>query len=248
MSNDNRDQGDVLLDPAGSAVRRSAVARRRRTARRVGLGTGVAAALLLGASQLAATGLPSSLPAGSQPPASSDVVQRDVAQRDGGQPDPTSAGCSGDGVDPDYPAPGKGDGAAVAAASIVAAAAACDADALVALATDSGTELMFGTETPEQAFALPDTDTQHYRTLVALLGRTSGAISGGDPSNRTVVWPRVATQEFRDSDRAWQEVVDAGLLTAEQAEAQRADETFGYAGMVVGIAENGTWRYYSPSE
>jgi hypothetical protein len=246
MSNDNRDQGDVLLDPAGSTVRTSAAARRRRTARRVGLGTGVVAvtaALVLGATQLAATGLPSSLPAWSQLPASSDV-----AQRGGDKPDPTHAECSTDGVDPDYPAPGAGDGAAAAAASIVAAAADCDADALVALATDSRTELMFGTETPEQTFALPDTDTEHYRTLVALLAKTSGATSGGDPGNETVVWPRVATQEFRDSDKAWQEVVDAGLLTAEQAEAQRADETFGYTGMVVGIAENGTWRYYSPSE
>src|SRR5687767_9309989 len=86
---------------------------------------------------------------------------------------------------------------AVTAAFVTAAAADCDSEALVALATDSGTELMFGTETPEQTFALPDTDTQHYRTLVALLGGTRGAVSGGDPDNRTVVWPRVATPEFR---------------------------------------------------
>lgn len=244
MSNQYREQTDAVPDPAGA--RTGITARRRRTARRVGLGTGlsaVTAAFVLGASQLAAAGLPTPLPDWSQTSAAADA-----SQRDGGPAEAAPTGCSADGVDPDYPSPGVGGGAGAAAASITAAAADCDSEALVALATDSGTELMFGTETPDQTFALPDTDTEHYRTLVALLGGTRGAVSGGDPDNRTVVWPRVATPEFRDSDKAWQEVVDAGLLTAEQAEVQRADETFGYAGMVVGIAENGTWRYYSPSE
>ncbi|MFI9485293.1 hypothetical protein ACIG47_02795 [Promicromonospora sp. NPDC052451] len=158
--------------------------------------------------------------------------------------------CSATGMTPLYPdgnAPTEG--AAAAAASIVTAALDCDSEALVALAADSGTELMFGTETPEQTFALPEAEgVEHYRSLVALLGSTRPAVAGGDPANQTVVWPRVATQEFRDSDEAWQEVVDAGILTQEQADAQRADETFGYTGMVVGIAENGTWRYYSSTD
>lgn len=157
--------------------------------------------------------------------------------------------CSATGVEPTYPADGSpSEGAAVAAESILDAALACDTDTLIALAADSRTELMFGTETPEQAFALPDTDTERYRNLAALLGSTRGAFAGGPEDNRTVVWPRVATPEFRDSDEAWQEVVDAGILTQEQADAQRADETFGYTGMVVGIAENGTWRYYSATD
>ena len=137
--------------------------------------------------------------------------------------------------------------AGATAETLVDAALACDSDRLVELATQHGTELQLTLETPEQMFALPDTDTQRYRTLVALLAGTQGAVNGGDPGNETIVWPRVAAQEFRDDDAAWQEVVDAGLLTQEQADAQRAD-TFGYTGMVVGIAQDGTWRYYSPTD
>jgi len=42
-----------------------------------------------------------------------------------------------------------------------------------------------------------------------------------------------------------------GQIAAQErvvADAQRADETFGYTGMVIGIAEDGTWRYYSPTD
>lgn len=158
--------------------------------------------------------------------------------------------CSATGITPLHPTGNAPhDGAAAAAASIVTAASACDEDALVALAADSTTELMFGLETPEQTFVLPEAEHRdHYRTLVTLLGSTRSAVAGGPADNPTVVWPRVATEEFRDDDAAWQEVVDAGLLTQEDAAAQRADETFGYTGMVVGIAANGSWRYYSSTD
>ena len=42
--------------------------------------------------------------------------------------------------------------------------------------------------------------------------------------------------------------MEAGLLTQAEADEQRADETFGYAGMVIGIDQSGTWRYYESSE
>jgi hypothetical protein len=35
--------------------------------------------------------------------------------------------------------------------------------------------------------------------------------------------------------------VDAGLLSAEDAETQRANEVFGYQGAIVTIDEDGTW-------
>ncbi|WP_423462573.1 hypothetical protein ACO229_20060 [Promicromonospora sp. MS192] len=130
------------------------------------------------------------------------------------------------------------------AQTIVDAALACDSDQLVELANQHGTELMFGTETAEQTFALPD-DTQHYRTLVALLAGTTGA---ADAETGVVRWPRVVSDEFRDDDAAWDEVVAAGLLTQEQADGQRADETFGYTGMTIAIDPDGTWSYYSADE
>ncbi|MFJ3403178.1 hypothetical protein [Promicromonospora sp. NPDC090134] len=157
--------------------------------------------------------------------------------------------CSADGLDLAYdPANSPSDGAGTKAAAIVDAVLACDSDQLMGLANQDGTELMFGTETAEQTFALPDTDTQQYRTLVRLLAGTGGAVAGESGGVPTVVWPRVSTEEFRDSDEAWQEVVDAGLLTQEQADSQRADTTFGYTGMVIGIGEDGTWRYYSATD
>jgi hypothetical protein len=132
--------------------------------------------------------------------------------------------------------------------AILDAALACDSEALIELATASGAELMVPMEAPEDTFALPETAALPYRTLAALLGGTNGAVLTGrtdDGGPEPVVWPRVAVEEFADSDEAWQEVVDAGLLTAEDAAAQRANPTYGYQGMTVSINEDGTWRGYS---
>jgi hypothetical protein len=173
------------------------------------------------------------------------VVQPAPADGGGTGSTDAAAACSADGLGMVYdPANSPSEGAGATAQAIVEAALACDSDQLIELATQYPTELMF-IETAEQTFALPDTETQHYRTLVALLAGTRGAV---DPDTATVVWPRVSTEEFRDSNEAWQEVVDAGLLTQEQADEQRADETFGYAGMVIGIGDDGTWRYYSADD
>jgi len=158
--------------------------------------------------------------------------------------------CSATGYDTDFNLDNflTGDSAA-GASNIVLAAEACDSDALIALAEDSETELLSGTETPEQVFALPEGEAKHYRTLVALLANTRGEVVGelvGDATGtETMVWPRVATEEFADSDEAWQEVVDAGLLTAAEADAQRED---GYRGMRIGMTLDGTWLYYSAGD
>lgn len=159
----------------------------------------------------------------------------------------TAAGdCSASGMDLEYDsANSPSEGAGRTAAAIVDAAQACDPGRLIELANQYGTQLMIPFEEPEVTFALPEGGTEHYRTLAALLVGTGGAVNGGDPGNETITWPRVVTAEFRDSDEAWQEVVEAGLITAEQAATQRADEQFGYQGLRIGIAEDGTWRYYS---
>ncbi|MDR7382930.1 hypothetical protein [Promicromonospora iranensis] len=156
--------------------------------------------------------------------------------------------CSARSLDMEYdPANAPTEAAGAAAQAIVDAARACDSERLIQLATDDGTELMFSVETPEQVFGLPENDALPYETIVRLLVGTTGAADGGDPGNETITWPRVATEEFRDSDEAWAEVVESGLLTQAEAEAQRADETFGYTGMTLAIDRAGTWRYYSPA-
>ncbi|MFD7021246.1 hypothetical protein [Promicromonospora sukumoe] len=164
----------------------------------------------------------------------------------GGDPGPE---CSATGFEPDFGAGGgvSREASTAAAGSIMVAAMECDTEALVALAEESGTELMFGTRTPEQTFALPEAGEEHYRTLVALLAETAGAYTDGDPNLEMVVWPRVVTQEFSDADEAWDEVVAAGLLTAEEAEVQR--DGGGYLGMRIVIsATDGTWHSYSAGE
>jgi hypothetical protein len=162
---------------------------------------------------------------------------------DGGN---AAAECSASNLGMGYdPANAPTEAAGTTAAAIVEAATACDSERLIQLATDHGTELMFTTETPEQVFDLPEADHMPYETLVRLLAGTTGVVNGGGPGNETITWPRVTTEEFADSNEAWAEAVEAGLLTEAEADLQRADETFGYAGMVIGIAEDGTWRYYS---
>jgi hypothetical protein len=159
---------------------------------------------------------------------------------------PYTDGCSATGPNMAYdPANSPSAGAGATAQAIVEAASSCDSDSLIELANQYSTELLIPAEPAEQVFALPEGDTEHYWTLVALLAGTEGAVTGGDPGNESVVWPRVVAEEFRDSDEAWQEVVEAGLLTADEAQAQRADEVFGYTGMRIAIAEDGRWRYYS---
>ncbi|WP_369370727.1 hypothetical protein AB1046_18340 [Promicromonospora sp. Populi] len=149
--------------------------------------------------------------------------------------------CSANDVPLEYdPANSPNEGAGATARAIVEAAQACDNGALVGLATMYPTELLIPAEPADEVFLLPEGDV-HYRTLVALLAGTVGA----DQGNGTIVWPRVVTEEFRDSDEAWDEVVAAGLLTQEEADAQRADEVFGYTGMQIAIDTLGNWRYYS---
>lgn len=152
--------------------------------------------------------------------------------------------CSADGLDSAFdPANAPSEAAGATAEAIVDAALACDQDRLVELATEYPTELMITAEPAEQVFALPEDESLHYLTLVGLLTGTGGA----DQGDGTFVWPRVATEEFSDSDEAWQEVVDAGVLSQGDADAQRADELFGYTGLRIAIDQDGNWRYYSPT-
>jgi len=160
---------------------------------------------------------------------------------DGGSGGDAAGACSADGLSLAFdPANAPSEAAGATAGAIVDAALACDQDRLVELATEYPTELLITGEPAEQVFALPEDESLHYLTLVGLLAGTEGA----DQGEGTFVWPRVATEEFRDSDEAWQEVVDAGVLTPGDADAQRA-EGLGYTGMRIAIDSAGNWRYYS---
>ncbi|MDR7382927.1 hypothetical protein [Promicromonospora iranensis] len=151
--------------------------------------------------------------------------------------------CSSTGFEPKY-VPGNSvtGSTSATAGSIVIAAMDCDIEALVALVKESRTESLDGGGTPEQVFALPEPDAGRYRELAAVLTDTRAVIVDEGSADATVVWPRVAADEFRDSNEAWAEVVAAGLLTAEEADAQRAG---GYQGVRVGMNMAGDWLSYS---
>lgn len=122
------------------------------------------------------------------------------------------------------------------------AASRCDEPLLATAATESETTLSFGVADPYEVFALPEGD-ERYVALVTLLTEVPWAAQADDADPATFVWPRVATQEWQDDDAAWQEVVDAGVLTADEASSQR-DAGSGYLGWRIGITGDGTWTFF----
>ena len=127
------------------------------------------------------------------------------------------------------------------AAFLLDAALRCDEQLLVTAATESGTRLTFGDAEPGAFFALPEGEEDLYATIVTLLSElTPATAEHTDPVVH--VWPRVASEAFADDDAAWQEAVDAGLVTAEQAEQMRAGGS-GYLGWRLGITATGDWAF-----
>lgn len=158
----------------------------------------------------------------------------------------TGPECSATGFEPDYATGFELTQSTWATGgNIMVLAQACNSEALVELAKQHGVELMSGTETPEQVFALPESDPGRYRELAALVSDTTPVIPDGDSPDGVVVWPRVVAEEFYDSNEAWAELVTAGVLTAAEAESQR---TAGYQGPRVGITMDGDWLYYTTGE
>lgn len=123
------------------------------------------------------------------------------------------------------------------------AALRCDEQLLATAAFESSTQLTFADADPYEFFGLPEDDEQVYSVIVTLLTEVPYAAEGDDATPATFVWPRVQTSDWADADEAWQEVVDTGLLTASEADEQRAAGT-GYLGWRIGISGDGTWRYF----
>ena len=155
----------------------------------------------------------------------------------------TGPECSASGFEPEYGTDFElTQSTSATVGNITVLAQVCNVDALVALAKQHGTEVMSGTEAPEQTFALPESDPGRYRELAALVSSTTPAIPDNGGPDATLVWPRVVTEEFRSSDDAWAELVAAGVLTEEESQNQRAS---GYRGPRVGITMSGDWLYYT---
>lgn len=127
------------------------------------------------------------------------------------------------------------------ATTLFRAATGCDKTTLVQLATRDKTSLSFGLTTPSQAFVLPQNSDKRYVNLARVLGMKPvlETLNG----HTTAVWPRVHTQAGSQEPAAWQEAVDAGLLTKAQADQMRKEGS-GYMGWRVGITSSGAWQYY----
>jgi hypothetical protein len=132
------------------------------------------------------------------------------------------------------------------AADLLAAALACDDEALVAMSTEDDTFLSYGgTEGPE-FWTLPDAEQYEnvYAKLALLITDTRWiADPPSDQGPYTYTWPRVHSQEWSESDEAWREVVDAGVVSEEYAEEMRLLHGQ-YLGYRLGIHEDGTWQFF----
>lgn len=153
--------------------------------------------------------------------------------------DCSAAGMTADGADlarlPDQ--------ARAAAEFLLDAALRCDEQLLATAAFESGTTLTFGEADPYEFFGLPEQDEEIYAIIATLLTETPYAAEADDATPATFVWPRVHTSDWVDADQAWQEVVDAGLLTAAEADEMRAAGT-GYLGWRLGITGEGDWQFF----
>ncbi|GAA2236774.1 hypothetical protein GCM10010413_41550 [Promicromonospora sukumoe] len=116
------------------------------------------------------------------------------------------------------------DDARAAAAEILAAVTTCDEGRLAELGTMLDLDPMSRPDTTSvnDVFALPETDGRMPYAMVARL--LSETLPVSDPEGLTWTWPRVSEQV--DDDAAWQEAVDAGAVTEEQAAADRAEGVY----------------------
>lgn len=127
------------------------------------------------------------------------------------------------------------------AQKLFTAATRCDKAILVAMATKDKTSLSFGLISADKAFVLPQDGEKRYVNLARLLGMkpTMEKAHG----STTAIWPRVHTLAGSKDPAAWQEAVDAGLLTPAQAK-QMQTAGSGYMGWRLGISNTGKWQYF----
>ena len=125
--------------------------------------------------------------------------------------------------------------AATTAKKLHAAAKACDAATLVALAKNDTTGLA-GDQAPSTIFTART--PQNFVALATLLTMPPTATFDG------TIQPRVFSEKYAQTDAEWEVVIDAGLVTRAAATKMRQDDG-GYTGYRVGIAEDGTWTFFT---
>ena len=108
-----------------------------------------------------------------------------------------------------------------AAAVFLEAVTTCDEGKVASFGTSVDTKTNSRQEslTTNEVFALPETDGRTPYATVARLLTETGPVTGRRPETWWT-WPRVS--KWVNADAAWQEAIDAGAVTEEQAAADRA--------------------------
>lgn len=132
------------------------------------------------------------------------------------------------------------DGAAKQTAqTIYHAARVCDSATLVKVASSDKTRLGYDHTSAKSVFTIPQQGAR-YDTMLQLMGLPS--VTASVNGSTTHIWPR-AVGAPKDA-AAWDEVVKLGLVT--RAQATRMRENGNYTGPQLWIADDGTWKAYTP--
>lgn len=147
------------------------------------------------------------------------------------RPDPACAAAGAGATDTS----GMTAAGAATAKKLHAAARACDVATLVSMAKADATGLP-GDKAPGSVFT--SATPQNVVALATLLALPPTATFDG------TIQPRVFSERYAQTDAEWDVVIDAGLVTRAAATKMRQDDG-GYTGYRVGIAEDGTWTFFT---
>jgi hypothetical protein len=241
--------------------------RRRRAAKKAGIGVttlAVAGGLTIGGAALLPD-QPLVVPPATTPsptetvdptptdPTPSEPTPADTEPTEPTEPEPSDTGepapddCTATELDVDepdlsvLPAPVQD-----TAARLLDAALDCDDETLVAMSTEDNTFLSYGGTAGAEFWTLPDAEQYEdvYAKLALLITQTQWvAEPPSDQGPYAYTWPRVHSLEWSESDEAWREVVDAGVVSEEYAEEMRLIHGQ-YLGYRLGIHEDGTWQFF----
>ncbi|MDT0212576.1 hypothetical protein Q9R29_01655 [Rothia sp. ARF10] len=150
-------------------------------------------------------------------------------------PTPTrSSTCAAAKVGPANVA-GMSAAAATKAKKISEAARECDAQTLITLARADGTGL--AGDKPAASVFTSQAGSSYVALAILLSMQPTESFDG-------TIQPRVFSEQYAQNDAEWDKVVKAGLITRAQATTMRQTDG-GYTGYRVGLAEDGTWTFFT---
>ncbi|MFC7879313.1 hypothetical protein ACFUVW_16000, partial [Isoptericola sp. NPDC057391] len=136
------------------------------------------------------------------------------------------------------------------ASALLTAALECDDDTLIALAEEADRhDLNWGGQGPRALLELPggERDEEVYAILARLLAGTtpcSVEVTTDGGLEQMHSWPRVSSDACRSTSEDWQDAVDAGAITSQEAKEMSAQGPDGYTGWRLTIDGDGRWGQF----